>query len=272
MLPEIHAVLRSLLYEVGQISPLEVDVLFEAPSLERVQRLTRPAISVYMFDIRENVELRNTSFPTTKNVNGAQRKMPPQRVDLHYMVSALSTEVDDELRLLWRALATFMKYRELPEALVPPELRSFQSPLIGRALRDDDTQRLIDIWSALNVPPHPSFSYIVTAPLELDIAVSMPLVLTSTTRVRARGTLGGDTFINIGGIVRDKDGAPIQGASVAMVGSAKMPSVTDAEGRYRLFGVPAGSVDVAVTPADGPERRVTIQVPATSYEVTLGDD
>lgn len=270
MLPDIHAVLRSLLYEVGHISPLEVDILFEAPSLERFERLTRPAISVYMFDIRENLDLRDASFPVSRNGSGAQRKMPPRRVDLHYMVSALSTEVDDEFRLLWRALATLMKYRELPEALLPPELRTLQPPLIGRALHDDDGQRLVDLWSALSMPPHPSFSYIVTAPVELDIAVSMPLVLTSTMSVRQKANVELDTFMSIGGVVRAKDGAPVEGATVALVGSARLPSVSDSEGRYRLYSVPAGALEITVKPPDGAEQRFAVQVPSSSYEVTLG--
>jgi hypothetical protein len=271
MLPEIHTLLRTLLYDVGRINPLEVDILFEAPTLERFQRMTRPAISIYLFDVRENLDLRNTSFPTTKTATSAQRRMPPRRIDLYYMVSALSTDVDDEFRLLWRALATLMRHPDFPDEMLPEELRYLQTPLRARPLQGEDAQRSVDIWSALSMEPHPSFSYIVTAPMELDVAIDMPLVLTNTTRYgRGATPLDRDTFINIGGIVRDSQGEGLEGVLVAIEGSAKDPVRTNALGQYRLIHVPVGELKLLVSRAGGANQSVTITVPSDSYDFTLG--
>ena len=269
MLPDLHAALRTLIYEVGQISPLEVDVLFEPPSRDRFDRLTRPAVSLYLSGVRENLDLRDTSFSTTRGGAGAQRRMPARRVDFVYMVSMLSTEVDDEFRLLWRVLATLMKYQKLPPELLSPELRSIEPAIVTRVLVDEESQHTVDIWSALNMPPHPSFSYIVTAPMDLDMVITTPLVLTSTLRARHPDSDVVEGFIHIGGVLRTKGGVPVVGATVTMVGSTREGSISDEEGRFRIYRAPAGELRLAITDRSGGTKPATITVPSDSYEIKL---
>src|SRR5437660_12211936 len=100
MLADLHDALRRLLYELGQISPLEVDVRFEAPTRQWIERLTRPTIDFFLCDLKENVDLRATQFQTNRGNGHAERRAPPRRIDLQYMVSALATDIDDSHRLL----------------------------------------------------------------------------------------------------------------------------------------------------------------------------
>src|SRR5215469_9515747 len=101
MLLELHNTIRQLIYERGNISPQEVDITFEAPTRERVDKLIRPTISLFLFDLHENTDLRQSDFETTRHNGRAERRMLPRRFDLHYMVSILTTEVEDEQQLLW---------------------------------------------------------------------------------------------------------------------------------------------------------------------------
>src|SRR5687768_3914946 len=122
MLELLDESLRSLFYQSGGIDPREVDVLFDPPTKERVQSLTRPAVSLFLYDVQENTDLRQ-SGPQTSRMNGhSERRMPPLRFDARYLVSALATVVEDEHLLFWRALATLLRHPQLPEGVLPEAL------------------------------------------------------------------------------------------------------------------------------------------------------
>ncbi|MEO7963336.1 MAG: Pvc16 family protein, partial [Gemmatimonadaceae bacterium] len=87
-IPGLHEVIARLVYEKGKLSPRDVDVRFDAPRREFVQALTRPTLDFYLFDVRENTELRH-SDPMSNRANGVTAfRMPPRRFDLRFLVSA----------------------------------------------------------------------------------------------------------------------------------------------------------------------------------------
>lgn len=273
MLPEIHAALQQLIWEYGRISPDEVDISFEAPTRERIERLVRPTVSLFLFDLVENTEMRQSSFPAARVSDHSERRMPPRRVDLRYMVSALTSEIEDEHRLLWRVLATLLKYPQLPGELLPEELRGGEIAITTKANQMDEGRRLMDVWGGLGATPHPAIYYVVTAPLDLDVVVRSPLVLTRTLRYRrlAGAPAPDETATDIGGALRDKNGQPVSGASLLIEDSAREPVVTNAAGEFVLPAVAAGTVRLQVTPPGGKARTVTLTltVPAPSYDLTL---
>jgi hypothetical protein len=214
--------------------------------------------------------MRQSSFPVTRVSDHAERRMPPRRMDLRYMVSALTSEVEDEHRLLWRVLATLLKYSQLPDELLPDELRGVEGGVTAKANQVDDGRRLLDVWSGLGATPHPAIYYVVTAPLDLDVVVRSPLVLTRTLRYRRHARdAADDTATDIGGVVHDKSGQPISGASVEIEGSARAPVLTNAAGEFVLPAVAAGAVRLRVAAPGGRTRTVTLTVPAPSYDMTL---
>jgi Pvc16 N-terminal domain/Carboxypeptidase regulatory-like domain len=270
MLTELHTALQRLIWEYGRISPDEVDISFEAPTRERTDRLVRPTVNIFLFDLVENTEMRQSSFPVTRASDHAERRMPPRRMDLRYMVSALTTEIEDEHRLLWRVLATLLKYPTLPDELLPEELRG-EVALTTRTSHSDDGRKLLDIWSGLGVSPHPSIYYVVTAPLDLDVVIRSPLVLTRTLRYRrlADTSEEGDATTDIGGVVRDASGQPVAGATITIEDSARESAQTNAVGEYRLAAVAPGTLRLRVTPPGGRGRAITLTVPGTSYDIAL---
>lgn len=271
MLPELHAFLRDLLYEHGRIEPDDVDILFEAPTREVIDRLTVPAIAFFLVGIQENADLRQAATPM-RRVNGhAERRVAPRRIDLQYMVSAISTEPEDEHRLLWRALATLLRYQQFPAEVLPEALRDLDPPLSARVAQSDDEVRSLDVWGSLSTWPRPSFSYTLIAPLDLDITIQAPLVLTRTARyVRMSGEPHGvETEVHIGGIVRLKDGSPASGARIRPVGAAGPDTIAGPDGTFRLRGVRPGEVDLRVIAPDGKEQVVKVTVPSEGYEIQL---
>lgn len=271
MLPDIHAGLQRLLWEKGRISLQEVDIIFESPTHERIERLVHPTINFFLFDIHENIELRQTNWKVEGENGHVTRRLVPRRIDLRYMVSALTTRIEDEHALLWRVLATLLTYPELPRDLLPEELRVIGVPIAAKVNLDDDGKRLLDVWSALNVPPHPALCYVLTAPMDLDLAIRSPLVLTRTARYSR--TIEHDaepeTGTHIGGVVRSKEDIPVAGITVALEGSAAEGSVTNDTGQFTLYDVPTGTIKLRVTRADGAHQSVTLEVPAESYDIVV---
>src|SRR5690349_1015085 len=118
MLTEIHLTLQRILYERGQVSPREVDLRFEPPKHDWIESLTRPTINLFLFDVAENTDLRHTNMQMSRTNGHAVHRMPPRRFDLRYLVSALSTVIEDEHLLLWRTLITLLKYQHFPADLL----------------------------------------------------------------------------------------------------------------------------------------------------------
>lgn len=273
MLPELHAALRALIYRDGRVEPGDVDVSFRAPTREWVDNLTIPTINLFMLDMEENLELRRTSYETQARGRYADIRLPPRRIDLRYAVSAHAGDPDDELRLLWRTLAALLRYREFPMDLLPTELRGIRPALPARVLQADEGPKLLDIWSALGVDPRPGFCYVLTAPLDLEIALSAPLVLSRSVRLGRLPEPGQPVdleraFVAIGGRVLDTAGAPLSGVSVTVAGSALPASVSDTDGRFRVRGLRPGRATLRAA-YNGSTKTLAVDVPASSYDITL---
>jgi uncharacterized protein DUF4255/carboxypeptidase family protein len=280
MLLELHTTLQRLLYERGQIDPREVDITFEAPTKERIERLTRPTLNLFLFDVQENTDLRQSSFQNTKQNGRIERHMLLRRFDLRYMVSALTTSVEDEHALLWRALLTLVQHPVIPRELLGGELRAIEPPLSTRMMQTTEGQNQFSLWTALGAQPRPALYYIVTAPVDMHMTIDAPLVLTRTARYGHRHgeKSAPESGIQVGGVVCNPAGEPLAGIRVALEGSA-LESQTNTEGRFVLRGVSSGGVRLRVTRADGSHKIVPVQVPESlpgaapqpesSYDIVL---
>jgi hypothetical protein len=263
MLLELHNTLQRLIYERGNISPHEVDITFEAPTHERIEKLIQPTINVFLFDLHENIDLRRSDFERTRSNGRAERHTPPRRFDLHYMVSALTTNVEDEHELIWRVLLTLIRHPQLPQEVLPEELQALEPPLSTQVSQSDEGQRLAGVWNALGVPPHPALSYVVTVPVEMNMVIEAPLVLTRTARYTRTHEDRPEISNQIGGVVRGVAGEPLANVRVALEGRVASACETDEEGRFVLTNVSSGAVTLRVTRLDGMQRVVTVQVPSS---------
>jgi hypothetical protein len=268
MLTAVHSALENLIRSGGQVEPLDADVRFERPDDDWVASLTQPTVDFFLFDVRENVERRETNLQLQFKNGRAERRMPPRRIDLAYMVSVLTTEVADEHELLWRVLATLLKHQELPDDALPEPMRGLGGAS-GRLATPQDAFNLLDIWSAIGTRPRPALCYVLTAPLDLAFTFDSPLVLTRTARhYRVAGGHEPRVAVHIGGVVRDRDDRPLAGVEVTPVGSART-AVTDAEGRYRLHSLPEGRRRLRVGGGGIRPREIDITVPADHYDIVI---
>ncbi len=271
MLGELHGTFQRLIHERGLILPADVDVRFDAPRREWVASLTRPTLDFFLFDLKENTDLRYTNLETTRANGRAVYKVPARRFDLRYLVSALTTVVEDEHLLLWRTLVTLLKYPEIPGELLPAELKAIDPPIVTQVQKPDEGDVLLDLWSGLEVAPRPALLYVVTVPVDPEFGFESPLVLTRRARYHRTLVLGpeAEDRLHIGGVVRDRSGAGLAGAAVALVGSAQPAAATGPDGSFVLTNVPAGPATLRVSPPGAAPRMVKIEIPSESYEIVV---
>ena len=274
MLDTIHNTIKELLYSKGQIDPSEVEIEFNPPTKEWVNSRVSPTLNFFLYDLEENTELRQADYDliSGKNAKGmasSTRRVPPRRFDLHYMVSAISTVIDDEHLLLWRAMVTLLKNPTIPEQFLPQNILKLELPVKGRVSQPDDGPRPMDLWSALETPPRPSLLYVLTVPVDLETGFESPLVLTRTARYRLleQESAAAEVAFHIGGVVKDRLGTPIPGASVNLIG--RDPLLSDALGRFVMTHVPAGEAKLEVSLEGKKPKTFKLEIPSDHYDVTL---
>jgi hypothetical protein len=263
MLSAINRTLEHLLYEHGNIDRREVAISFEMPTRERVEKLTQPTIYLLLYSIQENLDLRQSSIESTHSNGRAIRSMAARRFDLHYMVCALATDVEDEQQLLWRALVTLVRHPQFPPELLDEDLQTLDLLPVGRIYQDDDAQKPVSLWSALSVPPHPAFYYAVTVPVHMEAIDEAPLVLKRTVRynnLQLAESIS-EMYDQIGGVVRDKQGAALSGVKIALEGSTQ-EYITDNQGQFVLRRVPSGPLRLHVSQGNAASQVVNIDLPA----------
>lgn len=269
MLPALHRSLQRLIYQQGNIDQHEVEITFEAPTRERVDRLTRPAICLFLYGIQENLGLRQSNVETTRTTNGrAIQRMVSRRFDLHYMICALTTNLDDEHLLLWRALITLVQHPQIPSELMEEELRTLDPLPVGRICQENDTEKPFNAWSMLNMPPHPYFYYVVTVPVELNPISEAPLVLLRSTRYTGI-QVASEIWENrhqVGGVIRNEQGTVLAGVSVARVGSTQ-ECITNSEGQFVLRDVPVGTLQLLISSGNAAPQMFVIEISAEKATV-----
>ncbi len=145
-----------------------VELVFEAPTKDWVARRSGPAVDLYLYDIREDLERRVPAWEDIKDGAGKvkDRRLPPRRYRLAYLVTAWTQRPEDEHRLLSALLSCFIrnamvKPEDLDGTLAEPDLPIY----IDVAQPPSQDRSLADVWSALGGELKPSLDVIVTAPM-----------------------------------------------------------------------------------------------------------
>jgi len=158
-----------------------VDVAFDAPTRDWVARRNGPTIDLYLYDIREDMARREVQWERVTDSAGrvTERRPPPRRFKLSYMVTAWTQRPEDEHRLLSSLLGCFIGHERLAPAECSGSLAEQAIPLIlSTALPLGSDRSIADVWSALGGELKPSIDVIVTAPFVVDLAqVAGPPVL-----------------------------------------------------------------------------------------------
>lgn len=164
----IHDIDESLRELVSRETPAgtEVEISFEAPTLDWAARRTAPCIDIYLYDVHEAVDRRGAGLEDVRDEHDriVARRRPDRRFKLSYLVTAWTQRAEDEHRLLSVLLDCFIRFDALPEDVLAGSLAGGTMP-ISIALPPPDDRQPTDVWSALGGQLKPSLDLVVIAPL-----------------------------------------------------------------------------------------------------------
>jgi hypothetical protein len=145
-----------------------VEISFEAPTREWATRRNAPTISVYLYDVREDVDRREVEYEEVRvDRRVVERRPPPRRFKLSYLVTVWTQRPEDEHRLLSALLSCFLAYESLPPELLSEGLANQRyAVLMSVALPPSADRSLADVWSALGGELKPSLDVVLTTPFE----------------------------------------------------------------------------------------------------------
>ena len=243
---------------------------------------TQTTIDLFLFDVRENMELRSNE-PRHERLDGQVRiHPPPLRVQCSYLATAWPVGGSElslqEHRLLSQVLQVLSRYPKIPASFLQGRLVGQQPPLPMMTSQTDGLKEPAEFWTAIGNKLRPSITITVTIGLDIVAPITAPAVITEQIRLGERTAPDEEvlvpptieTFFRIGGRVTNATSQPVADASVSLVGTG-FTTLTDADGRFVLGMLPGGTYTLRVQ--SGPTtRNVPITIPATvgnNYNVQL---
>lgn len=186
MISDLDTSLQELLVrELPSSLTDQVAISFDAPDSKfPPQGVKLPAIDMFLYDIRENRELRSNEWAINRPSDGGiTKKRRPVRVDCSYLVTAWASknstsEALDEHHLLGEILRIFLKYPVLPEEVLAGNLVGQEPPLPTITLHAGRLQSPSEFWQALGGKPKAAFHYTVTMGVEVfdTLEAGLPVI------------------------------------------------------------------------------------------------
>lgn len=178
MFHDLDATLASLMTE--ELATRNVAISFATPDDQfPPASVSLPAIAFFLYDVRENYDLRTNQWETERQSNGrTTRKRPPVRVDCSYLITAWPSEsapnpAQDEHRLLGEVMKVLLRHRIIPERHLQGELVGQDPPLRAKIIAENQLHSLGEFWQALGGKPKATLHYAVTLSVDIFDAVEV---------------------------------------------------------------------------------------------------
>ena len=168
----------------------QITVSFAAPDDQFAVKL--PAVDLFLYDLRENLELRSNDDEIERHDDGtATRFQPPVRVVASYLITAWpggagghSDSSEDEHKLLGAVMRALLRFRKLPREVLKGSLANQDLPLPVSTLQPGRLQSLGEFWQALGGKPKAALNYTVTLSVDLNESEDSRLVTEKEIRIR----------------------------------------------------------------------------------------
>jgi len=176
MIQDVDESLRALVKR-DALNGSKADIAFDAPNKEWSSRRNTPTVDLYLYVIREDLEQREVMWQDIRGDASnsrlvTERRPPPRRFKLSYLVTAWTQRPEDEHRLLSSLLACFLRHPTMPADALSGVLADARQPiLLNIALPPPQDRSISDVWSALGGELKASLDLVVNAPFEVKVAV-----------------------------------------------------------------------------------------------------
>ncbi len=275
MIDEVDEAIRQLLLKELPIKNNEIDIAFEMPKRDWSARLSRPTLNLYLYDIRENLKMRQmtAAYETTSNGSTATIRRAPVRVDLLYMVTAWATQPDDEHRLLGRLTMMMFRFPVLPDELVPEAIRVLKLPVALQIAQPEIMDKPTELWGVLSNDMRPGLGLRVTFALNPYATTTTPIVKSSDVRFNQQD---GDRLdpsgsnLMVRGLIRGANGAARPRLLLVERGmEATLRVSPEGDTEFALFHMIPGEYTLEFTAVGRKPSRARISVPALNYDIDV---
>jgi Pvc16 N-terminal domain/Carboxypeptidase regulatory-like domain len=299
MIEALDETIRNLLVEKVPLDETEVDISFEVPNRDWSKAISKPTLNIYLHDIRENVELRQNEWSQERTPQGLVTKTKlGGRFDMSYIITAWTTNPEDEHRLLWYVLATLSRYSYVPLDIIEPALSDQPHLMLMKVAQPDSILRnTADVWTALDNQLKPVITMTITIGLPPHINFTAPEVRTKFIRfapplnekprefvngryplkgadkmsgeaIAASVTEGAEQIVQVGGRVTNQDKQPVRAEVILL--EQGLNTRTDELGRYSFGNIVQHAKYTFIVVAPGYETaRREISLPSGSYDIQL---
>lgn len=287
MLHGLDTTLKSILDDTSTPTLVRnAEVAFDRPS--ESYNPDKTTINLFLYDVRENTELRSNE-PVIERQNGiATMRRPPVRVNCSYLVTAwIESGVTGEQailkqhELLGEVLRVFTRWPSIPlptpdekgKHLLQGELKNTLYPISLVTAQTDLMRNPAEFWSALGGKLRPSFTLTGTLTMDQQTEpVTAPEV--TTKKVVLTGIPNGtpEAVFQIGGTVRDAvTHIPIKEVDLMLVESG-VQTKSNADGEFSFAGLSAGNYSIRAVKQGYQTKTKSIPVPGaspTSFDIDL---
>ena len=295
MINDLSRTLKHLLQTVAKNEPQVFPLLngkvidFARPDKE-YKPGPQGSVCLFLYDIRENRELRSNEPIRVVNNNGQSAiERPPTRVVCSYLITAWPAEkvgvdlkaklnIDEETAvdlnllehlLLSEVLQVFIRYPTIPASALQGKLAEPPQPLPLPMLtaQAEGLNNISEFWSAIGSNLRPSLN--VKATIAMQAAAPEPEAKPVVERIFAEKP----ARLEIKGQVNDQKHAPVANAKITIV-ELDLITTTDSNGQYTFTQIPIGKYNLLINWRAGEKVKretVEINVPAAvgAYDVTL---
>jgi len=197
MIDQLDKTLENLLKrELSQDLVSQVKISFATPDDAFLKELDQSkAIDLFLYDIRENRELRTNEWHVERKAgNMATKKRAPVRVDCSYLVTAWGKDPPDEHHLLREVMVVLLRHPILPREVLHDGLKVQDPAMPAATLQPGRLQSMGEFWQALGGKPKAALHYTVTVivdPFEDGGDFRVPVVTEKTIKIRQVHEKGG---------------------------------------------------------------------------------
>jgi hypothetical protein len=271
MFNDLDDSIKQLLITRVPLDSAEVGMSFEVPNREWAASQTKPSVNIYLYDIRENHELRSFEWNEDRKENISTKKKGPTRVDLSYLITVWSKHVADEHRLLGRIASALMLFPLLPEDILQGAIKELEYPIHASAGQPDGILKSpADFWTTMENQIKPSINYVVTIPMDLSVNITSPLVLTKVLDVKDKNGGAMEEMLQIGGTVYSKGktdvGVP---NALLLIKELNVTTTSDVNGKYKLSKIGRGNYTFRVSAPKKAVKEIAVVVPSDSYNIEI---
>jgi hypothetical protein len=271
MLADLDESLRGLLKGELERHGFEgIEIAFDAPTREWSGQLSAPAVNLFLYDLRESEEHRESGWTRQRIGNEFLEAPPPMVMEISYAITAWAQAVEDEHRLLSQVLSLLYSFPTLPTEVLNGRLRNGSQPFSIRAKVGQAKGDKADFWTAVGGQYKASLDYVVRLSVESGSRRQVPQVRTQTIRTHMIDAPASAVveMHRAGGTVADADGEPLNNVWVTLPEAGRFAS-TNREGRFIFDRLNPGRHKLLARTADGREGSADLEVPGSMLDLVL---